>query len=276
MAGPAAATLSDTPFRLALAHGRLRWPRLVLSGDVFAVYLARRMPADAVLAESILGTRAADLYLACACSNAIAGAVASFEALYFSEVDAVARRLSGRCGSVDDLRQCMHERVFLGSTGHPAKINSYAGTGDLRHWFRVTTMRVALNLGRGKPPLTVSDSLLLEQSDGSDDPELSYIKRRYRAEFKLAFTAALAALSAREQSLLRYTVDDGLDAEAVASIYRVHRTTVIRWLQGAHRTLHSALRAEIVRCLGVSPAELESLLRLIRSRLEITLQGIRE
>jgi RNA polymerase sigma-70 factor (ECF subfamily) len=134
-------------------------------------------------------------------------------------------------------------------------------------------MRAAMNLGRKTSEVPVEADRLMDLPGAVDDPELDYIKRTYRAAFKEAFAVALGALSFRERNLVRYAIGQGLDAESIAPIYRVHATTVRRWLAAAKESLFQGVRREMMARLGVNRKECESILHLIRSRLELTLGG---
>lgn len=56
-------------------------------------------------------------------------------------------------------------------------------------------------------------------------------------------------------------------------MYRVHRATVARWIATLRGTLLERTREALVSRLRLSPAELDSVLRLIDSHLEVGLEG---
>jgi RNA polymerase sigma-70 factor (ECF subfamily) len=209
--------------------------------------------------------------LACACSLGDPQAIAVFERLYFDDVDDIAARLNRRGARSDELKQHLRDRLFVGSASRPAKITTYSGGGELRHWFRIVSMRSVLNLTRRRGPSSFDEHAMLLLPDLADDPELAFMKSLYRGEFKAAVSEAFATLADREQNLLKYLVVDGLTPFAVASLYGVHRTTVTRWLADAQQSLLGAIRASMMRRMSVSRTELESILRLIGSRIEIRL-----
>ncbi|MBE7450700.1 MAG: hypothetical protein HS111_17930 [Kofleriaceae bacterium] len=97
------------------------------------------------------------------------------------------------------------------------------------------------------------------------------MKRTYAREFQAAFTEALAGLGAREQTLLRYHHVDGLNIDEIGAIYRVHRVTAFRWLEKAKEKLVDATLVVARARLNVSARELESVLRLIRSQVHLSL-----
>jgi RNA polymerase sigma-70 factor (ECF subfamily) len=54
----------------------------------------------------------------------------------------------------------------------------------------------------------------------------------------------------------------------------VHRATAARWLEGARDAILATTRARLMERLEISPSELESIIRLVLSRLEINLRPL--
>jgi RNA polymerase sigma-70 factor (ECF subfamily) len=260
---------------LVASQGRAAWRDLGIEDEVFAVYLAERLPEDGDVTDALATMPAADLYLACGCARGRPAAIEAFEKRYFGEVDAVLARVRSPGVSADDVKQMLREKLFVGSADAPPRIGEYGGKGALASWFRVTTTRLALNLTRGPKEVPADDERILEVPGGVLDQELEHLKSRYSAEFKAAFASTFARLEARERALLRYTLTDGLASDEIALVYGVHRTTVNRWLSDLRDAIAKGVRVEMAQRLGVNKAELESIMRLIRSRIEITLAGIK-
>jgi RNA polymerase sigma-70 factor (ECF subfamily) len=108
----------------------------------------------------------------------------------------------------------------------------------------------------------------LARDDG--DPELLYLKKRYAEEFRIAFKAALVELEPREKNILRYLVVEGLQVEQIARFYGVHRVTASKWLQTVRQRLSKRTRHKLAQRLRVEPAQVDSIIRLVQSRLEIS------
>jgi RNA polymerase sigma-70 factor (ECF subfamily) len=145
----------------------------------------------------------------------------------------------------------------------------------LSAWLRVVVARVVLNvtqtaearLGRGEATEPLEEAL-------HDDPELLLLKRRYGAELKAAVAAALEGLPARDRNLLRYAVIDGLTTEQLAAMHGVHRATAVRWLAAARSALRGAVRRGLAARLGISDSEVHSLVRLVRSEIDLSLKKL--
>jgi RNA polymerase sigma-70 factor (ECF subfamily) len=99
---------------------------------------------------------------------------------------------------------------------------------------------------------------------------------RHRPAFKAAFRAALASLEARERTLLRMQVVDGLSLERIGVIYAVNKSTVSRWLTRAQEQLMDETKSRLRAELALSGGELESLVRAMRSGIELSVAALME
>jgi RNA polymerase sigma-70 factor, ECF subfamily len=260
-----------------VAEGRAAWPDLTLDARLVAEFIARQATAE--LADAALdGLRPADLYLACACAHQLPAALAAFDRDYMREVDIALSRMRVGPPRLQDVKQLVRQRLFVGGgtagqpTG-PGKIAEYGGRGDLRRWVRSVAVRTCLNeLRKGRREILVDDEQLIAQhAIAPDDPEIEYMKRTYAQQFRAAFGEALAQLGAREQTLLRYHHVDGLNIDEIGAIYRIHRVTAFRWIEKAKELLARST-LEILRGRLQLPAnELDSVLRMIRSQLDLSL-----
>ncbi len=239
------------------AKCREAWPGVELPRDAFAAWLEGRDPQHA-----------AELYLACACVKGVAGAHAAFEARYFGQL-----RTLGRFGSesfVEEATQELRQRLFFGVDGKP-KLAEYGGRGGLKQWLSAVATRVALNLKRTHKDERFAsldgDEGLFEVPLDDAGPELNHFKEHYRAEFKKAFADALGSLELEARTYLRQYYLDGLGLVQLAKLYGSSAPTVSRRLAAARAELLKATRERLSDRLKVTPVELESILRLIESRL---------
>jgi len=275
----ALAAIADLDLRLwtIYGEGRAAWPDLALDAKDLVAFIAHGISAD--LAEAALdGLRPADLYLACACARGMTAAINAFDRDYMREVDIALARMRIGGARLADVKQLVRQRLFVGGGTHGAptsvgKIAEYGGRGDLRRWVRSVAVRTCLNdLRKGKREILVDDDHLIAQhAIQTDDPEVEYMKRTYSEQFKAAFGDALGQLGPREQTLLRYHHVDGLNIDEIGAIYRVHRVTAFRWLEKAKEQLVRTT-LEVLRARLKLPAnELDSVLRMIRSQIHLSL-----
>lgn len=255
-----------------LEASRAELDGLEIDEPSWAAMVARAV-AELPLPRALESVRAGELYLAARCARQDPMAIAIFEKKYFSVVEIAARR--ARVGE-SELKQRLRTALFVGDGGEP-KIASYAGSGDLKGWLMITAARLAAKLatrtGRDVP---VSDEVLDDLEAKGADPELDYLRARYRADFKKAFSDALAELPRKERMLLRYRFVDGLTLDETAALFQVHDATVSRWLQKVRARVLDRVRALLAERLGASPEELQSLVRLVKSDANVTLTQLLE
>lgn len=255
-----------------LQAGRASWADLQLGDDEFLAYLAERLPEGVVSPDALDGINAADLYLAACCALGRPRALEAFERHCFASLPRVLSRFSNGQDFHEDVRQAVRERLFVRQVGGRARIADYAGRGSLAGWVRVVTVRVAIDLLRQqrRTPPSVSDEVLQTLVTGSD-AELSILAERYRHEVKVAFHDSFAALSAAERNLLRLHHVDGLTIDDLAALKRVHRSTVARRIARCCEQVAIHTHRLLVERLGISPSQVDSVMRLVRSQLDLSL-----
>ena len=87
---------------------------------------------------------------------------------------------------------------------------------------------------------------------------------------------ALTTLTAREKTLLRLHFLDGMNIDALGVVFRVHRATVARWLVAIRTQVLDRVRQTLSLDLGASPSEAISLVRLLRSEVQLSIRRILE
>jgi RNA polymerase sigma-70 factor (ECF subfamily) len=248
------------------------WPTVVVPRERFVAYLTARVPEDVDHGEALRCMHTSDLYLACACADGDLNALKAFEAHFLPVVDRALPRLGLDPDARAEVKQRLRSTLLIDGRG-PARITRFQGRGDLRSWIRVMAVREGLAILRrlrGQAP--IGDDQLIAAVAAGDSPEVAYLKRKYRHEFRLAFTDALQSLSDRDRLVLRQRFLDGLDVIAIARGHRVHRGTAASWLERARARVLAATRASLVGRLQVAPTEIDSILRLISSQLEVSLR----
>ena len=254
-----------------LLQARAAWPSLALDDAAFVEDLAAHLPPGEPLAPALRALHAADLFLAAACRRSDPKALGEFERRVLVEARSalIARRLNAQ--TVEEALQLLRQRLFVAGPT-PGKIADYSGRGPLVAWVRMAAVRIALNLSRGRG--AQPEELPSQLAAPAAPPELGYIKARYRGDFKAAFEGAFASLSARERTLLRLNLLDGLSTAKMARVYRADASTVRRWLADARRRLLEQTRKQLADRLDASERELESMMGLLVTQLEDSVRRI--
>ncbi|HET6149663.1 MAG TPA: sigma-70 family RNA polymerase sigma factor [Polyangia bacterium] len=259
--------------------GQRQWPDLPVDAAALAAHLARQIPSDTADFPAALGTisGAADLYLAVACATGVPGALEAFDRSCAAAINGTIAAIDRAPSFRTDVRQALHERLFVGSADAPARIGTYAGRGPLAAWVAIVTQRLALLMRRTEQNRArIEDRAASEPLPQPDDPELAYLKQRYRDEFKAAYRAALEALSERDRTLLRLHLFEGVTLERLGAMYGVNASTVSRWIEKARAAIRDTTQARLRDQLRVSTGEFASLARLVVSQLDVSIMALFE
>ena len=252
--------------------GREAWPEVPLSAEPFASHIADRVRMRSDVVEAISSMHAADVFLACACSCAIPVALSVFERSQLSRVPDLVRRIDSSAAFADEVTQVMREMLLVPAHGAESGIAAYSGRGALSNWVRIIAVRTALRLRREQR--SAGTSLESEaELPGTFDPELDYLKLRYRGAYEEAFHLALASLPDRDALLLKLHYVDGLNIDAIGALYGIHRSTVARWRTEVRRRILASTREHLQGRLSLTESEFDSLVALVRSQLVVSIRS---
>jgi len=252
-----------------LAAARSAWPELPPPDESFAGGLAERVRDEADPAAALAKLHAGDLYLAHACLRGHAAALAALDRK-LAETPAFLAGLHPTPGEVDEVRQLLRERLLVGAR---PRLAGYSGRGTLGSWLRVAAMRTLSNLRRDE----ASRQRIEGQADAlapEIDPELRYLKRQYAQQFREAVSEAFAALSPQQRNLLRLKLVDGLNVTDLGALHGVHRATAARWVDEARQLVVDGTKARLRQRLQIAADELDGLLALVHSQLDVSLTGL--
>ena len=254
-----------------LTRAREVWPGVELAPRRFAEALAERIDPQAGLSSALQRLHTPDVFLAIACAEGLRPAIEALEAAHLRPLRVTIARLGADAAAIDDILARLQARLLTSTTERPAVIAQYMGRGDLGSWLKVVGVREALSTLRKYHHVPAEDQEIENLLAPNDDPELEVMRRRYETEFRHAFQQALAELEPRERNVLRYHLIDRLNIDQIAAVHDVHRATAARWLARIRAQLEERTREQLRRALGVSGAELDSIIRLIQSQLDLSI-----
>lgn len=256
------------------------WPELSCTPEVFAGHIGQQLGGRTsleALREWFEYAHPEDLFLALCCARGDNSAIHAFSARYEKDIQALTGRFEDRTRSAQDLRQLLFEKLFV---GEDARIASYAGLGFLQNWLRVTASRAFLDARRTgaqqkrEQLLTEELSLEVMAANTGEDVELEFFKQKYSVEFKRAVASAIEALEPQQRVLLRQHVVERRSIDALGAIYGIHRSTAARRLEAAREAFCAQTRRALTEQLEVSASQLDSILALIRSRLDASVERL--
>jgi len=250
----------------AYAAGQEAWPEVRLDPAAFA----ERLQGLALDAQS-LAARAGDIYLAAACLTGDKAALLAFERTFLVPVPKMLTRVGLSPHQEDELRQQLRIRLLVGPC---PRIGEYKGLGPLGAWVRVCALRLALALKTGgEAKRNDSDAVDELMADFSGN-EMVLDTQQHGPAFKAALQEALAGLAPREKTLLRLHFLEGMNIDALGAVFRVHRATAARWLVAIRTQILGQVRAKLSLEIGASQSEAVSLVRLLRSEVQVSIRRI--
>jgi len=260
----------ETLLRELLEKGRGAWPAVTLTAETFVRHVARHLPGEGV-SEVLRQLHGADLYLACACAAGERQALFAFEQQILQKVPARLGQISA--STVDEVLQVMRQRLLLGRGDTPPRIADYSGRGPLLAWVRIIGVRIVGELAsqNGRQELFDEPPETLARMLAPDDPEKDLLKEDSRQALVTALRTALAVMPERERALLRLHHIHGLTMDRLATMYGEPRSSIARRVMQARERLLKLTRGELASRLKLEGSELESLLGLVRSRLDLSL-----
>ncbi|MFO0755781.1 MAG: ECF-type sigma factor [Byssovorax sp.] len=255
-----------------VAIARAAWPDLDVPEDAFLAELAALGAGPE--ARPISPSVATEVWLALACARGDGKALRALEARAFPGARAALGRMGLSADEIAEVLQILREKLLVAEPGETPKIVESASHGDLPGILRVAAVRTAMNLRRKDHRLDMGDDRLVRELCPDDDPELVTLKQEHRAAFKSALEDALRSLTAQERNVLRMHLLHGLSIDAIGATYQVHRATAARWLGAVRDKLDRETRRLLRERRGLSDPEVDSLVRLVESRVEVSFRRI--
>lgn len=267
----------DAILEAHLTAGAAGWPTLKLDPSTYVRHLADKLrERGSESADDVIRTMpAADLYLAAGCTIGSPAAIAAFQATMLPVVRPALAKLGLSETIIDETEQRVLVMILVGDPDRPA-IARYSGRGQLRSWVRSIAVRTGRRLAGVSASGEAASEIDLERlALEVHDPELAYLRERYLDEARVALTAAFAALAERPRNVLRQYYIDNLTIDQLAALYRVDRATTARWVIAARSAVLAGVRDQLAARLGTKVEEIDSILRLVRSQLDISLSHLR-
>ena len=81
----------------------------------------------------------------------------------------------------------------------------------------------------------------------------------------------LRELAPEQRNVLRMSLVEGLSVDELAPVFGVHRATAARLLQRARDAVSEGTKRRLTERLSLETSELESILRLVRSQLDLSI-----
>jgi RNA polymerase sigma-70 factor, ECF subfamily len=220
--------------------------------------------------------RAADVLIAEAISRRDSAALSWLQLQVQQAVLGLGRKVSGHLRA--EVESEVLQVVAVGAPERPPRIQTYAARGPLRGWLHVLVARTAQARAERPTERLSNDEIeraVLEDLDrAQQSPELDAFKSRFRGMLAPALRAASRRIDGRARTLIAMHYLDSVTLEEIARAYEVHRATAARWLADAREAFLDATRDELAVIARVPRAEIDSMVRLILSQLDVSLRQV--
>lgn len=211
-----------------------------------------------------------ELWLVDACLRNDATALQIFERDFLAPLPPTLRRFRLDVAAVDELLQTLRTHLLLPGADRPARLATFEGSAPLAAWLRAVLVRLALDVTRATTAgAREGDEVLAELSCSGTALDVAVMRAEHAPALREAFVSGFRALSPRERNVVRLQVLDGLSLEQIGALYGVNKSSVSRWLAEVHQQLRRAVLRALGERLALPPPELESLVDLMRSQLEL-------
>lgn len=265
----------EASLREMLDTARAEWPVLSLADEDYVRHLAALLPETDEPRAALAKIRPGDVYVAAAVTSGHPEALRTFEAQFIRPARVVIARESDVV-EPEEFFQRLRERLLVAQPGKRTRLAGFSGKGKLSNWVRIAAQRLLIDEYRKREaaPNEVPTDPLDPIRAADKDPELGVLQSSYREGFQEAFESAFAKLGSRERTLLRYRYVDGLEVNQIASISGRHRVSVYRAIVKARETLLEHLRRDMAERLHVGMSQADSVVRLMRSQLDLRLSRL--
>jgi RNA polymerase sigma-70 factor (ECF subfamily) len=246
-------------------RARAEWPGVPLEVAAFE----RHLKAHAFEGELPAIDRAGDLWIACACAEGTKGAAAAFEKAFRGPIERAVAQVDRSV--VDEVTQLVMVSLLVRDGETRPRIADYGGRAGLRTWLATVATRAALKSRRRKGDQGHESLTGLAEAFVEAAPELAIAKANYGPELDVALRQALESLEPRARVLLRLHHAKGWSIDRLGVLYKVGRSTAARWVSAARESLLAETKRVLVARLGLTPSELESLVAVLQSQLDVSL-----
>ncbi len=253
------------------ADARAAAPGVELDETAFVDLLLRVTEGAPDPMAALEAIHAGDVFVAHAAAAGDPVAFVIVDRRMCTQLASVVRSLGESTTFAEDLESALRAHILTPREGAGPRLASYVGTGPLDGWLRVTATREAVRARRARSARGTSSDDELGEIAGVVSPQLDFLKASYRDQVRAAFRGAIHTLDDRQKNLIRLHYGDGVGVERLGQMYRVHFSTISRWLASARDKLFDETRAAVRAELGVDNREFEEVMELVQSKLDLTI-----
>jgi RNA polymerase sigma-70 factor (ECF subfamily) len=214
-----------------------------------------------------------ELYLAHACALGERQALTLFTRRYLTKIPHYLRRFSGVEALLDECRTTLEDKLLLSpGTGGRPRIDQYSGRGPLDAWVAIVAQRTMLAMLRSRGAHIDSTSELCDLWSAAYEVEGD--AHRYLNVIKETLREVLQSLPLRQRSILRLSIVEDVSLTQIARMLHVNQSTVSRTFHASLEKVNRQVRARLKEAHGMGDSEVESIVRQLQSRIDLSLSGL--
>lgn len=229
---------------------------------------------DPVLALERLHAR--DVALALACAQGLPAARALLEQEVLLKLRVPLARIHPSPVFTDEVLQALRANLLMPRAEAPSRLLGYAGTGPLLHWVSISATRLALRMRKALGEESHVEAEVLAAHPAPGGLELGFVREEARGHVRAAFVRAVASLDDEDRELLRLHFVERLSLERMGALFDLHKSTLSRRLTAVQSLLEKRTRRALAERLSLPEPEVDSVMRAIHGRLDLSLSGLLE
>ncbi len=168
----------------------------------------------------------------------------------------------------DDVVQRAREKLLVGP---PPRLAQYAGRAALKAWVGLVAKRIAIDAVREEAPELPQTLAGLIKGN----PELQLVAADAAQKVTVALKQALDHLDERDRLLLRRHYLEGQTHAQIAAALGTSRSSVALWIEKAREHLLAQTRRELKGATRMDSGELDSLLHVVESNLDLSFSELK-
>jgi hypothetical protein len=236
-----------------------------------AGYLGRRCPPGGAVLDHLEALDGEELALAWACADGASAAIARFEARYFGELRVGVARLGLTADELAEVTQEVRRMLFADAAAAAPRADrprraarAPPPDGGAGRDQRAPTGRSRAAGRRRRRSARAPRRRAVAERPGGAGPAPRGAARR-------AGGGAGRAVTPRPHDPRLHALD-GVSLAALATMHRVDRATISRWIAAAREQIYRETRRALTAQRGVAAVDFDSFVDVLRSRFELSLR----
>jgi RNA polymerase sigma-70 factor (ECF subfamily) len=252
------------------------WPEFRVERPLFMQRLREVVAESAVVPSASSGVHHVDLYLAFACSLGERAAITAFTRRYLSRMDQYLRRFANSSALFDEVRTTLEDKLLFSVANEGARrIRQYTGRGPLEAWVAMAAQRTMLSMLRARGAAPGMDSTTGLYELWAEAYELGREQsQRYAESIKEILRHVIRSLPVRQRTILRLSIVEDVSLSQIARMLKVNQSTISRAFHASLEKVNEEVRTRLKQLHGMRDSEVDSIVRELQSRIDLSLSGV--